>query len=50
MEKTDITSDILDIFQLPYVKNSKDVRDFLKKLLSPPPKELIDSAINKLHL
>jgi len=49
IQKTDLTSDILDIYLLEYVKNTRDVRKFLNQLLSPPSNEFIMSGLNKLY-
>jgi HrpA-like RNA helicase len=49
IQKTDITSDILDIYSLEYIKNTKDVKNFLNKLISPPNELFIKSALNKLY-
>jgi HrpA-like RNA helicase len=49
IKKTDITPDILDIYKLNYIKNTRDVRNFLKQLISPPSEEFISSSLNKLY-
>ena len=49
IQKTDITSDILDIYSLEYIKSTNDVINFLHKLISPPSQLFITSALNKLH-
>ena len=48
IQKTDLTSGILDMFLLDYIKNVGDVRTYLNKLLSPPAEIFITSALNKL--
>ena len=49
IQKTDITSDILDIYMLDYVKNNGDMRKFLNNLISPPSEDFILSSLNKLY-
>ena len=49
IQKTDLTSDILDIYLLNYIKNTKDVKLFLQKLISPPEEDFINSSLNKLY-
>ena len=49
IQKTDITSDMLDIYLLDYVKNNGDMRKFLNNLISPPSEDFIISSLNKLH-
>jgi HrpA-like RNA helicase len=49
IQKTDLTSDILDIFSIDYIKNTEDVKLFLQKMISPPSDAFINSAINKLY-
>jgi hypothetical protein len=49
IQKTDITSDILDIYMLDYVKNNGDMRKFLNNLISPPSEDFIISSLNKLY-
>jgi HrpA-like RNA helicase len=49
IQKTDLTSDILDIYLLEYIKNTKDVRNFLNNLISPPHEKFIISALSKLY-
>jgi len=48
IQKTDLTSDILDILSLNYIKNIADVRNFLQNLISPPSNDFIMSSLNKL--
>jgi len=48
IQKTDLTSGILDMFLLDYIKNVGDVRKYLQQLLSPPEEIFITSALNKL--
>ena len=50
IQKTDITSDILDVFSLNYIKNTLDVRKFLQNLISPPSDDFIISSLNKLEV
>jgi HrpA-like RNA helicase len=50
IQKTDITSDILDVFSLNYIKNTSDVRKFLQNLISPPSDDFIISSLNKLEV
>ena len=49
VQKTDITNDILDLFMLNYIKNTGDVRLFLKNLISPPSEDFIQSSLKKLY-
>ena len=49
IQKTDITSDILDIYLLDYIKNTGDMRKFLNNLISPPSEDFIVSSLNKLY-
>lgn len=49
IQKTDITSDILDIYMLDYVKNNGDMRKFLNNLISPPSEDFIISSLNRLY-
>lgn len=49
IQKTDITSDMLDIYLLDYVKNNGDMRKFLNNLISPPSEDFIISSLNKLY-
>ena len=50
VQKTDITSDILDAFSLPYINNVRDLRElYLNKLLSIPSDDFIKSSLNKLY-
>ena len=48
IQKTDLTSGILDMFLLDYIKNVGDVKDYLNKLISPPAEVFINSSLNKL--
>ena len=49
IQKTDITSDILDLFKLPYVKNTGDLKKYLNTLMDPPKNEFIVSSMMKLN-
>jgi len=49
IQKTDITSDILDLFKLPYVKNTGDLKKYLNTLMDPPKNDFISSSIIKLN-
>ena len=49
IQKTDITSDMLDIYLLDYIKNTGDMRKFLNNLISPPSEDFIISSLNKLY-
>lgn len=49
IQKTDITSDILDIYLLDYIKNTGDMRKFLNNLISPPSEDFIISSLNRLY-
>ena len=49
IQKTDLTSDILDIYLLEYIKNTGDVKKFLNQLISPPTNDFILSGLNKLY-
>ena len=48
IQKTDITSDILDLFKLPYIKNIGDLKKYLNTLMDPPKNDFIISSIIKL--
>jgi HrpA-like RNA helicase len=50
VQKTDITSDVLDIFMLPYTKDASYIKKFLSHLISPPSNEFINYALRKLHI
>lgn len=50
VQKTDITSDILDNFMLSYVKNISDIKKFLNSLISPPTDDFINYSLRKLHI
>ena len=50
IQKTDITSDILDVFSLNYIHSTKDVKSFLQNLISPPSNDFINSSLNKLNV
>ena len=43
IQKTDITSDILDLFKLPYIKNIGDLKKYLNTLMDPPKNDFIIS-------
>ena len=49
MQKTDLTSDILDMFTLSYIKNLSDVRRLLNELISPPSDDFIEIAFERLY-
>jgi len=49
IQKSDLITDILDIFLLNYIKTVADVRQFLNRLLSPPAEEFISSALSRLY-
>ncbi len=48
IQKTDLTSDLLDLMKLEYINNVKDLKHFLSEFISPPKKIFIDSALNTL--
>jgi len=50
IQKTDITSHVLDILTLVYIENIGDVRKMLKELLSPPEEKFISNALSKLYI
>lgn len=50
IQKTDITSDVLDMYSLDYIKNTGDVKKFLNKLIAIPNNDFINSSLNKLHV
>jgi hypothetical protein len=45
IQKTDLTSGILDMFLLDYIKNVGDVKSYLNKLISPPAEVFINSSL-----
>ena len=49
IQKTDITSDLLDLFKLPYVKTLGNLKKYLNTLIDPPKESFIYSSINKLY-
>ena len=49
IQKSDLITDILDIFLLKYIKSVADVRKFLDQLLSPPAEDFISSALSRLY-
>lgn len=49
IQKSDITSDILNLMNLDYIKNIKDLKGLLNEFISPPSKELITASLNTLH-
>jgi len=49
IQKSDITSDMLDLFRLEYINNVKDLKGFLNEFISPPKKIFIDSSLKTLH-
>jgi HrpA-like RNA helicase len=48
IQKTDITSDLLDIYSLNYIKNTGDAKKFLESLIAVPSNDFISSSLNKL--
>lgn len=49
IQKSDLTSDILDIMKLEYIKNIKDVRTLLAEMIDPPEERFIASALHNLY-
>ena len=49
IQKTDITSDLLDLFKLPYIKNIKSIKQYMNTLMDPPKDSFIVSSMLKLH-
>lgn len=48
IQKTDLTSYFLDLLRLPYIKNVGDLKNLLKKFISPPHQSFIDDGLNTL--
>jgi HrpA-like RNA helicase len=48
IQKTDITSDLLDIYSLNYIKNTGDAKKFLESLIAVPSDDFIACSLNKL--
>ena len=48
IQKTDLTSDILDLMKLDYINNISDLKKFLDEFLSPPKQIFIKSSLNTL--
>jgi len=48
IQKTDLTSDLLDLMKLEYINNIKDLKHFLNEFISPPKKIFIESALKTL--
>ena len=49
IQKSDLTSDILDLFRLEYINNVKDLKQFLNEFISPPKKIFIESSLKTLY-
>ena len=49
IQKSDITSDILDLLKLEYIKGEADLRELLGQFISPPSAELINSSLRVLR-
>jgi HrpA-like RNA helicase len=49
IQKTDLTSDFLDLMKLDYIKNIKDLKDFYNEFISPPSNDFIQSSLNTLE-
>lgn len=50
IQKTDLTSKILDMMRLPYIKDVNDTHEkIFKHLIEPPFEEFVQSAIHKLY-
>ena len=49
IEKSDITSDILDLMRLPYVLTVNNVRKLLNDFISPPSEKFITNSLATLH-
>ena len=49
IQKTDLTNDILDLMKLKYIKNIKDLKQFLNEFISPPSDKFINSALHNLY-
>lgn len=48
IQKSDITSDVLDLLKLEYIKGERDLRELLGQFISPPSAELINSSLRAL--
>lgn len=49
IQKSDITSDILNLMNLEYIKNVKDLKKLLNEFISPPSNTLIDASLQTLE-
>ena len=49
IQKTDLTSDFLDLMKLDYINNVKDLKTFLNEFISPPSDDFINSSLNTLE-
>jgi len=49
IQKSDITSDILDLFKLEYINNVKELKSFLNEFINPPKHIFISSSLKTLH-
>lgn len=48
IQKSDITSDVLNLLNLDYIKNIKDLKKLLNEFISPPSDKVIKSSLNTL--
>ena len=48
IQKSDLTSDMLDLMKLDYIKNIKDLKEFLNEFISPPKQIFVESGLNTL--
>lgn len=49
IQKSNITSDILDLLKLEYIKSEVDLKKLLAQFISPPSTELINSSLRTLR-
>jgi len=48
IQKSDLTSDMLDLMKMDYINNVKQLKQFLNEFISPPKKIFINTALNTL--
>lgn len=48
IQKSDLTSDMLDLMKLDYINNIKQLKNFLNEFISPPHQSFIESGLNTL--
>ena len=49
IQKSDLTSDILDLLRLDYIKNIADLKKLLNEFISPPEGKFINTALKTLQ-